>query len=441
MNLQSLYARMGISTRVFRSVLLFFTGLIIFTQISVFSQPASAITFTTNSVRPADVLDYEALGYRYDTLSIQGSNTNLKVRKNAARLTSTEISRFINAVLNLKKTMVKGTDGTPISIYDQFVATHLGSFDVAGRIDSNGDSFANPGHMGDAFLPWHREFLYQFEHVLQIVDPTVTVPYWDYTDRNATQNIIFQNNFIGPNGGASGIGGGSVQSGFFSAANGWLQRKDLSGKTWVGKYTETQPLTRKLRAFTDLPTTTQINDTLAKTTYKDFRSSIERVTHNNAHIWVGGSISNVGTSPNDPIFWMLHANIDRIWAEWQVNGHWGSNWYPANSGFYGHSLNDMMWPWDRGQMTAAADLQALIPTQPLIQAKNRPSPRSVDFKIASSLEELMSDRTGHLYNPFASNGEHEMHHNMLCEADSSSDMQCENNTDHIATISSMLPPA
>lgn len=444
MNLKPIYARIGISARtriLFSSVLLFFTGLIIFTGLSVFTQPASAISFTTSSVRPADVLDYEALGYTYDTLSIHGSNTNLKVRKNAASLTSDEISRFVNAVVSLKRTMTSGSDGTRISIYDQFVATHLGTSDVAGRIGPDGRSFSNPAHGNAAFLPWHREFLYQFEHLLQVVDPSVTIPYWDFTDRNLTRDIIFQNNFIGPNGGASGVGGGAVQSGFFFAANGWLQRKDLSGNTWTGKSTDTQPLTRYMRSLDRLPTTTQVDQSLTQTSYDKFRSSLETTAHAGAHLWMGGSTANVATSPNDPTFWLLHANVDRIWAEWQVNGHWGSNWYTGAGKPFGHNLNDVMWPWDQGRMKAAADLQALIPSQSSVQAKTRRSLRSVEFRVASSPEELMSDQSGHLYNPFDSQGEHEMHHQMLCEADSSSNMQCDNNADNIAAASSILPPA
>ncbi len=396
MNHNFIYARLGVPLRhsvLINSVVFFLTGLIISTGLSLWTLPAKAFNFTTEAVRPADTLDYEALGYTYDTLPIQGTNTNLNIRKNAASLTADEISRFINAVKVLKSTINPASDGTPISIYDQFVATHLGSFDVAGRLQPNGVAFANPGHMGTPFLPWHRELLHQFELMLQVVDPTVTIPYWDYTDRSATQNIIFKDNFMGPNG--TGSVNFAVQSGFFSAANGWLQRQDLSGKTWVGRSTQTQPLKRKLAAWTDLPTTTQVNDALAKITYKDFVNSVERTVHNNLHGWVGGSLGNVGTSPNDPMFWLLHGNIDRLWAQWQANGHWGSAWYPAKTDSYGQALNDLMWPWDQGRMSAAADLQALIPGRPVPQASN-----STEFKVASTPDELLLDKTNHLYNPF-----------------------------------------
>jgi tyrosinase len=28
---------------------------------------------------------------------------------------------------------------------------------------------------------------------------------------------------------------------------------------------------------------------------------------------------NMATSPTDPIFWLLHCMVDRLWEEWQVN--------------------------------------------------------------------------------------------------------------------------
>jgi tyrosinase len=37
-------------------------------------------------------------------------------------------------------------------------------------------------HGWEEFLTWHRPYLYYFELQLQDVDPTVTLPYWDWTD-------------------------------------------------------------------------------------------------------------------------------------------------------------------------------------------------------------------------------------------------------------------
>jgi hypothetical protein len=36
--------------------------------------------------------------------------------------------------------------------------------------------------------------------------------------------------------------------------------------------------------------------------------------HGGVHVWVGGSMSTIPTAPADPIFWMHHANSDRLWA-------------------------------------------------------------------------------------------------------------------------------
>lgn len=36
--------------------------------------------------------------------------------------------------------------------------------------------------------------------------------------------------------------------------------------------------------------------------------------HNTGHVAFGGEMGNMFTSPSDPIFWVHHANIDRIWA-------------------------------------------------------------------------------------------------------------------------------
>jgi hypothetical protein len=48
-----------------------------------------------------------------------------------------------------------------------------------------------------------------------------------------------------------------------------------------------------------------------------------------------------GTSPNDPVFFLHHCNVDRIWALWQY-AHPASAYLPAAGGPAGHNLNDLM---------------------------------------------------------------------------------------------------
>src|SRR5829696_1697483 len=40
--------------------------------------------------------------------------------------------------------------------------------------------------------------------------------------------------------------------------------------------------------------------------------------HNQVHVWIGGDMGPA-TSPNDPVFYLNHCNVDRIWEAWLVN--------------------------------------------------------------------------------------------------------------------------
>lgn len=328
--------------------------------------------------------------------------TQLVVRKNVVDLTSAEKTALVNAIKTLKTTI---TEGSQISIYDQFVAVHLGATRLIHNHEGHSDgSVEEIAHGNAAFLPWHREYIRRFEQALQAVDPTVSLPYWDSTDSKAL-DVIFNDDFLGPNGQGTtinipGIGdftGGAVQKGAFSEANGWV----LNPKLNIDPETETSlgtSLVRFLRVppASDYPLPKKDFDrVLALDDYSLFSTALEGFisvdeqgnitpggfTHNYIHGLVGGvqvdptttpvtfkglgTMSNIPSSPYDPVFWLHHANIDRLWAEWQDNGHAGSNFYPASGQPYGHNLNDLMWPWDGGmsnpKATALGDLLSLLP--------------------------------------------------------------------------------
>jgi hypothetical protein len=46
---------------------------------------------------------------------------------------------------------------------------------------------------------------------------------------------------------------------------------------------------------------------------------LESGPHGIVHVTIGGDMSDMG-SPNDPIFWLHHCNIDRLWAWWNALG-------------------------------------------------------------------------------------------------------------------------
>jgi tyrosinase len=60
----------------------------------------------------------------------------------------------------------------------------------------------------------------------------------------------------------------------------------------------------------------------ARPNFVSFQSALERI-HGGVHIAVGGDNPQTAgqmageNSPADPLFWLHHANIDRLWAEWQ----------------------------------------------------------------------------------------------------------------------------
>ena len=85
------------------------------------------------------------------------------------------------------------------------------------------------------------------------------------------------------------------------------------------------------------------------TGYQSFRDQLEGwlygpapQLHNRVHVWVGGSMLPM-TSPDDPVFFLHHANVDRIWSQWQLL-HSSSTYLPT-SGVPGVGLTDPMWPW------------------------------------------------------------------------------------------------
>jgi tyrosinase len=51
-----------------------------------------------------------------------------------------------------------------------------------------------------------------------------------------------------------------------------------------------------------------------------FQPDIEGTPHGAVHVTIGGIMGSVPTAANDPIFWLHHCNIDRLWSKWLAQG-------------------------------------------------------------------------------------------------------------------------
>ncbi|MFD7030750.1 tyrosinase family protein [Streptomyces sp. NPDC059917] len=255
----------------------------------------------------------------------------MTVRKNQATLTPAEKRAFTSALVELKRT----------GGYDRFVTTHNGF------IMSDTDSSDRVGHRSPSFLPWHRRFLIEFETALQRIDPTVALPYWDWTADRTSRSSLWAADFLGGTGRARD---GQVMDGPFAYAGGkWPVNVRVDGRSYLRRALGT--------GVAELPTKAEVDSVLAMSVYdaapwnsasNGFRNNLEGWRgvnlHNRVHVWVGGQMGT-GVSPNDPVFWMHHAYVDKLWAEWQAK-HPQSPYLPAAGTPDVVDLHDTMRPWN-----------------------------------------------------------------------------------------------
>lgn len=238
------------------------------------------------------------------------------LRKNAAHLTDAEWSAFCNALLAMKK----------VGVYDDFISRHA----MATR--TNGAIIAAPGntqfkaeledtngaHRGPAFIIWHRAMLLEFEaQVQQYIDSSfksLGIPYWDWT-QDPTGKSVF-NKYLGTT-------IGEVKDGLFNAPD-WSAELNPNAPGTISFGPLRRAMGQQTTPMPDMATTmppvmaSEVYDSFDSTNYdKSFRRNLERKLHDIIHVWVGGPMRNPLLAPNDPVFYMHHANIDRLFTRWQ----------------------------------------------------------------------------------------------------------------------------
>ncbi|KAJ1679427.1 hypothetical protein EV182_002080, partial [Spiromyces aspiralis] len=145
-----------------------------------------------------------------------------------------------------------------------------------------------------------------YEQILSSYVEGVTLPYWDWSKDSVRPETspLFTNKYMGGNGRS---GDHVLVSGPFA--------------NWRVTYPETHYLTREFTPGPDSITpfwSTEALLTFISITdrYDDFHFTIEDGPHATVHIGIGGDMVQM-YSPNEPFFFLHHAMVDKLWADWQ----------------------------------------------------------------------------------------------------------------------------
>lgn len=196
-------------------------------------------------------------------------------------------------------------------------------------------------HAGWYFTPWHRGYLYALENILSIViqqlggPATWALPYWNYLDSN-TGELNMPPAFT-----AATLPDGSANPLYVTA------RYGINGTGTI--VIASPPVNQQCQGDTTF--TNQYGGGV--TGFDHFGSGtgdLESNPHNLVHGQIGGNsatsnywglMADPGLAGLDPIFYMHHSNIDRLWAAWNNAGNSNStdiNWLNGPSSSAGRQF-------------------------------------------------------------------------------------------------------
>ncbi len=241
--------------------------------------------------------------------------SRLRLRKSVAAMPLAERMTFTNTLNEWERRGLRR----------QFVVDHgiAGTRGAASRWRVHGNS---------SFLPWHRQFILNFESQLRAINDTVSLPYWDWaTDPGVVKGTASWGTEMTAMIGGDGTGRPVRFNGEVIGAE--LLTGPIADWPFIAE-DGTNRGPRLARGFgthptvPSLPGLTVLNRVMLTSPYDTapfsgrrtvgFRSANEVMLHNRVHLWVRGCLGEIAVSPNDPAFFLHHCMIDKVWADWQA---------------------------------------------------------------------------------------------------------------------------
>lgn len=153
-------------------------------------------------------------------------------------------------------------------------------------------------HNNSLFLPWHRQQLLHLERIVARLTghDGFAMPYWDWQEHRFLPAWVTD---------------GDSPLYERNRARG-VETLDFAAARWAES-----PYTAKL-ASDDF--------TAFCGKQPEGMGMVEGYGHNHIHQLIGGAMRHPRTSAQDPMFWLHHSNVDRVWATWHANR--GKDLYP-----------------------------------------------------------------------------------------------------------------
>ncbi|HEV3310644.1 MAG TPA: tyrosinase family protein, partial [Chloroflexota bacterium] len=147
------------------------------------------------------------------------------------------------------------------------------------------------------FLPWHRLMLSQFEQTIREVlrDDDFSLPYWNPVTGNP-DDLVLPAVFRDP--------GTTLYNGTRWP---WVNGGERIDTLWMG-WLSLDCLNEKF--YIDSPTGSL-----------GFNPRLDQNPHFFTHIAIGGDMADFATVGADPLFYLHHCNLDRVWESWNRLGN------------------------------------------------------------------------------------------------------------------------
>ncbi|KAK5991853.1 Tyrosinase ustQ [Cladobotryum mycophilum] len=231
--------------------------------------------------------------------------TNPPIRKEWRALSAQEQHEFTHAIKCISKAPSSWAPNR--TVYDDIAVLHGG--------------IGSWCHRSACFLPWHRHVLSVIETILRDrCDYQGLIPYWDWSiDWMDLANSSIWDSTTGfggdgdPNSPETVGEGRCVTDGPFSDLRPIIYNHTLVTHCLSRGFRDGD-INGRLSGTKFRPE--NIGDILRQQNYPDFLLRLERDLHNTLHTSINGDFKAM-TAANDPLFFLHHVNLDRIWWRWQ----------------------------------------------------------------------------------------------------------------------------